>query len=96
MIEIAQALQAVLAGAVNVMMGGMRRVEVEGLTVVGAGRRAWIASLPFGSVAGNLLDAATGAVRQKLPVPSGPEEIIAKDGRFFVRTYDADLVFDAR
>lgn len=43
-----------------------------------------------------VLDAATGAVRQKLPVPSGPEEIIAKDGRFFVRTYDADLVFDAR
>ncbi len=43
-----------------------------------------------------VLDAATGAVRQKLPVPSGPEEIIAKDGRFFVRTYDADLVFDTR
>ncbi len=40
-----------------------RQSEVQAsLTVVGAGRRAWLASLPFGSVARNLLDAATGDV----------------------------------
>lgn len=56
-----------------------RQSEVQaGLTVVGAGRRAWVASLPFGSVARNLLDAASGDVllvpepdaRRRRPAPA--------------------------
>lgn len=65
-----------------------RQSEVQAsLTVVGAGRRAWIASLPFGSVAGNLLDAATGDVllvpeptergRRLAPAHAGPAARVA-------------------
>lgn len=44
-----------------------------------------------------VLDAATGAVKQKTLVPSGPEEIVKKDDRsILMRTYDHDLTFDVR
>ena len=43
-----------------------------------------------------VLDAATGATKEKTRVPSGPDEIIVKDGRLYVRTYDHDVVFDVR
>jgi hypothetical protein len=44
-----------------------------------------------------VLDRATGATKQKIPVKSGPEEILLKDERsLLVRTYDTDLVFDVR
>ncbi|HEV3468768.1 MAG TPA: hypothetical protein VG148_05565 [Pyrinomonadaceae bacterium] len=39
-----------------------------------------------------LLDKRTGEVRQRLPVRSGPEYIIRKGDRLYVRAYDADLV----
>jgi len=40
-----------------------------------------------------VLNAATGAVSQKLPVHSGPDYFAEKDGKMFVRTYDTDEVF---
>lgn len=43
-----------------------------------------------------VLERKTGKVAQKIPVRTGPEEFVLKDGRLFVRTYDTDLVFDAR
>jgi hypothetical protein len=32
----------------------------------------------------------------KVSVKSGPEILVEKDGRLFVRTYDTDYVFDLR
>jgi hypothetical protein len=43
-----------------------------------------------------ILDAETGAVKTKTPVPSGPDEIVRNGGSLFVRTYDTDLVFDVK
>lgn len=43
-----------------------------------------------------VLDRATGAVTQKLPVRSGPEYIVPKSDQLFVRTYDTDYVFAVR
>lgn len=40
-----------------------------------------------------VFDLATGAVAQRLPVKSGPEWIVHRDGNLFVRTYDVDYVF---
>lgn len=39
------------------------------------------------------LDRRTGAVVQKLRVKSGPEYVIRKDDKLYVRTYDMDYVF---
>ncbi len=39
-----------------------------------------------------LVDRRTGRVRDRLAVPSGPEQIVLKDGRLKVRTYDHELV----
>jgi hypothetical protein len=38
-----------------------------------------------------LIDRRTGRVRDRLAVPSGPEQIVLKDGRLKVRTYDHEL-----
>lgn len=43
-----------------------------------------------------VLDRATGAVKQKLPVRTGPDHVVEKGGRVYVRTYDADYVFDVK
>lgn len=43
-----------------------------------------------------LLDRKTGGVLVKQPVKSGPEHILAKDGKLYVRTYDTDYVFEIR
>ncbi|MBX3201620.1 MAG: hypothetical protein KF894_26020 [Labilithrix sp.] len=43
-----------------------------------------------------VLDRATGATKQKIPVATGPDELVAKDSSVLVRTYDTDLVFDVR
>ena len=43
-----------------------------------------------------VLDGATGAIKQKIPVASGPDYAITKDGHVFVRTYNKDYVFDAK
>ncbi len=43
-----------------------------------------------------VLDRRTGAVLQRLPLPSSPEYVIAKSNRVYVRTYDHDLVFRIR
>ncbi|EYF07711.1 outer membrane protein assembly factor BamB family protein [Chondromyces apiculatus] len=40
-----------------------------------------------------VLDLATGAVDQKIPLKSGPRAILAKGDRIHVRTYDTDYVF---
>ncbi len=42
-----------------------------------------------------VLDAAKGTSEQKIPLKSGPEAIVAKGDRVFVRTYDTDYVFRA-
>jgi hypothetical protein len=42
------------------------------------------------------LDAQTGKTEGKIPVKSGPEDILEKDGKLFVRCYDTDYVFDLR
>lgn len=39
-----------------------------------------------------LLDKRTGAVRQRLPVKSGPEYIVRKGARLYVRAYNSDFV----
>ncbi len=39
------------------------------------------------------LDRSTGAVVQKLPVKSGPEYVIRKGDKLYVRTYNMDYVF---
>lgn len=39
------------------------------------------------------LDRRTGAVVQKLPVKSGPEYVIRKGDRLYVRTYNTDYIF---
>lgn len=43
-----------------------------------------------------VLDGQTGAVRQKIPVSSGPDHFVLKDDTLRVRTYDTDYVFDVR
>ncbi|WP_437686171.1 hypothetical protein [Sorangium sp. So ce176] len=43
-----------------------------------------------------VLDRATGKVVSKLPIKSGPEYLVEKEGKLFVRTYDTDYVFDIR
>jgi len=40
-----------------------------------------------------VLDLATGAVDQKIPIKSGPDWILARGDQIFVRTYDTDYVF---
>lgn len=42
-----------------------------------------------------VLDLATGAVDQKIPLKSGPSWILAKGDRIFLRAYDTDYVFRA-
>jgi outer membrane protein assembly factor BamB len=41
----------------------------------------------------SVLDLATGAVDQKIPLKTGPEQILDKNGELFVRTYNTDYVF---
>ncbi|WP_437827420.1 hypothetical protein [Sorangium sp. So ce1153] len=43
-----------------------------------------------------VLERATGKVVSKLPMKSGPEFLVEKEGKLFVRTYDTDYVFDLR
>jgi outer membrane protein assembly factor BamB len=43
-----------------------------------------------------VLDRKTGAVSQTVKVRSGPEYLIPKDGKLYVRTYDTDYVFRLR
>ena len=43
-----------------------------------------------------MLDQATGKTEQKIPVRSGPELILEKGGKLYVRTYDTNYVFDLR
>jgi hypothetical protein len=43
-----------------------------------------------------VLDAQSGMVKGKVSLPSMAEEILLKEGRLYVRTYDHDLVFDVR
>lgn len=43
-----------------------------------------------------VLDRASGATKQKIPLRTGPEEIVSKENAVFVRAYDTDLVFDVR
>ena len=43
-----------------------------------------------------LLDRKTGRVRDRLLLPSAPEEIIRRGNRLFVRTYDHDVVAELR
>ncbi|WP_441292419.1 hypothetical protein ACSRUE_20355 [Sorangium sp. KYC3313] len=43
-----------------------------------------------------VLERATGKVASKLPLKSGPEFLVEKDGKLFVRTYDTDYVFEIR
>ncbi|WP_437964681.1 hypothetical protein WMF04_34005 [Sorangium sp. So ce260] len=43
-----------------------------------------------------VLERATGKVVSKLPLKSGPEFLVEKDGKLFVRTYDTDYVFEIR
>lgn len=40
-----------------------------------------------------VLDLATGAVRTRLPLKSGPEWILRKDDTLYVRCYDTDVTF---
>jgi outer membrane protein assembly factor BamB len=41
-----------------------------------------------------VLDATTGQTVRKIPLRSGPEWLIEKDGKLFVRTYDTNYVFE--
>jgi hypothetical protein len=41
-----------------------------------------------------VLDAKTGKTKSKVKVKSGPDVILEKGGKIFVRTYDTDYVFD--
>lgn len=43
-----------------------------------------------------VLNSATGAIVSRTKVRSGPEAIIEKDNRLYVRTYDMDYVFEFR
>jgi hypothetical protein len=43
-----------------------------------------------------LLDKKTGEVLVKQPVKSGPEHIVEKDGKLYVRTYNTDYIFEIR
>jgi len=43
-----------------------------------------------------VIDRGTGAVLQRLPLPSLPEYVIAKGNAVYVRTYDHDLLFRVR
>lgn len=43
-----------------------------------------------------VLDRGTGATVAKVKVKSGPEHLVLKDGRLYVRTYDTDYVFSVR
>ncbi|XYH94148.1 hypothetical protein ACMHYB_40805 [Sorangium sp. So ce1128] len=43
-----------------------------------------------------VLERATGKVVSKLPMKSGPEFLVEKEGKLFVRTYDTDYVFEIR
>lgn len=43
-----------------------------------------------------VLDMTTGAIVQRVALKSGPEEIVDKDGKLYVRTYDRDYVFALR
>ncbi|KYF71113.1 hypothetical protein BE17_01035, partial [Sorangium cellulosum] len=43
-----------------------------------------------------VLERATGKVVSKVPMKSGPEFLVEKEGKLFVRTYDTDYVFDLR
>ena len=43
-----------------------------------------------------VLDRATGAVQQRIKVPSGPEVFALVGERLYVRTYDRDLVFSVK
>ncbi|WP_437619144.1 hypothetical protein [Sorangium sp. So ce1151] len=43
-----------------------------------------------------VLERATGKVVSKLPMKSGPEVLVEKEGKLFVRTYDTDYVVDIR
>lgn len=43
-----------------------------------------------------VLDAKTGKTVQKIKVPSGPDYILEKGDRLFVRTYDTNLEFEIR
>lgn len=40
-----------------------------------------------------VLDRTNGKIVKRIPVKSGPEYIIERDGQLFVRTYDTDYVF---
>jgi len=40
-----------------------------------------------------VLDRATGKTAARVPLPSGPAQLVLKDGTLFVRTYDHDLTF---
>ncbi len=41
-----------------------------------------------------ILDKTTGAVQGEIKVKSGPDYIVEKDGKLYVRTYNMDYVFD--
>jgi hypothetical protein len=43
-----------------------------------------------------VLERATGKTVSKVPLKSGPDFLIEKDGELFVRTYDTDYVFTVR
>ena len=43
-----------------------------------------------------VLDRSTGVTRQKLPLRSALENIVRKDDKVFVRTYDTDVVFSVQ
>jgi len=43
-----------------------------------------------------VLDRATGRTAQTVPVRSGPEYVVAKDGKVHVRSYDVDVVLAVR
>ncbi|MCA9569655.1 MAG: hypothetical protein KC656_17535, partial [Myxococcales bacterium] len=44
----------------------------------------------------HLVDRSTGALLEKEPLKTGPDLVIERDGRLFVRTYDRDYVFEVR
>lgn len=43
-----------------------------------------------------LLSRATGAIVSRTKLRSGPDAIVEKNGRHYVRTYDTDYVFEFR
>ncbi|WP_159397582.1 hypothetical protein [Sorangium cellulosum] len=43
-----------------------------------------------------VLERTTGKITSKIPLKSGPDVLIEKDGKLFVRTYDTDYVFEIR